>query len=124
MMNERAVLILAAVLMSSTSISSLGDDRVETPAYSTCKTWQEVVNREDLRYLPVVRVSTPGTKERPDYTGFWFFEGFQFDESDRYALAMKVHFQERDVTPSDRGEIGYFDLKDNNRWTKIGETGA
>jgi hypothetical protein len=123
-MNGRAYLILAAVLVSALSNCALGGDGVEAPGYSTCKSWQEVVSREDLRYLPVVRVSTPGTKERPDYTGFWFFEGFQFDESGRYALAMKVHFQERDVTPSDRGEIGYFDLKDNNRWTKIGETGA
>jgi hypothetical protein len=37
---------------------------------------------------------------------------------------MKVNFHNRDVTPSDHGEIGYFDLKDNNRWTKIGETTA
>jgi len=37
---------------------------------------------------------------------------------------MKVHVQNRDVTPSDRGEIGYFDLHDNNKWTQIGETTA
>ena len=37
---------------------------------------------------------------------------------------MKVNFQERDVTPADRGEVGYIDLKDNNRWTKVGETTA
>jgi hypothetical protein len=37
---------------------------------------------------------------------------------------MKVGFQERDVAVADRGEIGYIDLQDNNRWTKIGETTA
>ena len=37
---------------------------------------------------------------------------------------MKVSFQGRDVTPSDRGEIGQIDLEDNNKWTKIGETVA
>ena len=37
---------------------------------------------------------------------------------------MRVHFQNRDVTPTDRGEIGYIDLQANNRWTKIGETTA
>src|SRR4051812_10049911 len=57
--------------------------------YSICKTWQEVVEGENLRYAPVIRVSDPGTKEQPVYTGFWFFDGVQFDESGRYALAMK-----------------------------------
>jgi hypothetical protein len=92
--------------------------------YSTCKSWQEVVEGERLRYQPVIRVSEPGTKERPVYTGFWFFEGLQFDATGRYALAMKVSFQERDVTPADRGEIGYIDLADKNRWTRIGATAA
>jgi len=92
--------------------------------YSTCKSWQEVVAGEKLRYAPVVRLSDPGTKDRPSYTGFWFFDGLQFDDSGRYALAMKVDFQSRDVTPSDRGEIGYIDLKDNNKWTKVGQTTA
>jgi hypothetical protein len=48
----------------------------------------------------------------------------QFDESGRYALAMKVYFQNRDVTADDRGDIGYIDLQDNNKWTKIGQTRA
>jgi hypothetical protein len=82
------------------------------------------VERENLQYAPVIRVSDPGTKERPFYTGFWFFDGLQFDETGRYALAMKVNFHGREVTPADRGEIGYFDLRDNNRWTTIGETTA
>jgi hypothetical protein len=82
------------------------------------------VERENLQYAPVIRVSDPGTKERPVYTGFWFFDGLQFDETGRYALAMKVNFHGREVTPADRGEIGYFDLHDNNRWTTIGETTA
>src|SRR4051812_14358772 len=72
--------------------------------YSICKTWQEVVEGENLHYAPVIRVSEPGTKEQPVYTGFWFFDCVQFDESGRYALAMKVDFQNREVTPSDRGE--------------------
>jgi hypothetical protein len=92
--------------------------------YSTCRTWQEVLTGDNFCYPPVVRISDPGTKEQPAYTGFWFFDGLQFDETGRHALAMKVHFQGRDVTPSDRGEIGYFDLEDGNRWTKVGETTA
>jgi hypothetical protein len=89
-----------------------------------CKSWQEVVDGKNLHYAPVIRVSDPGTKDRPVYTGFWFYDGVQFDESGRYALAMKVYFQERDVAPSDRGEIGCIDLENKNQWTKIGETTA
>lgn len=38
--------------------------------YSTCKSWPEVVEGENLRYAPVLRVSDPGTKDQPAYTGF------------------------------------------------------
>ena len=92
--------------------------------YSTCASWDELVEGENVRYASVVRVSDPGTKERPAYTGFWFYDELQFDVSGRYALGMKVAFQERAVTPSDSGEIGYIDLKDSNKWTKIGQTTA
>ena len=92
--------------------------------YSACGTWDELVEGKNIRYASVVRVSDPGTKERPVYTGFWFYDELQFDVFGRYALGMKVTFQQRAVTPSDRGEIGYIDLQDANKWTKIGETTA
>jgi hypothetical protein len=121
MFNRSRPLALATTILFALSCRT---PAVLAQDYSTCKTWQEVVEGKNHRYAPVTRVSDPGTKERPAYTGFWFFDGVQFDESGRYALAMKVDFQNRDVTPSDRGEIGYFDLKDSNKWTKIGETTA
>jgi hypothetical protein len=96
----------------------------EPSGYSTCKTWQEIVDGQSLKYATLTRVSDPGPKDHPTYTGFWFFDGLQFDPSGRYALGMKVDFQNRDVKPTDRGEIGYFDLQDNNKWTEIGETTA
>jgi hypothetical protein len=83
-----------------------------------------LVEGKNLEYAPVVRVSDPGTKERPAYTGFWFYDEQQFDVSGRYALGMKVYFQGRDVKPSDRGDIGYVDLRQGCKWTKIGETTA
>jgi hypothetical protein len=92
--------------------------------YSTCATWDELVEGKDARYVPVVRVSDPGTEDRPTYTGFWFYDEQQFDVSGRYVLGMKVYFQRRDVKPSDRGDIGYIDLRDGFKWTKIGETTA
>jgi hypothetical protein len=106
------------------SASAWVPEPVIAQEYSTCKTWQEVFEGEKFLYPSNIRISDPGTKERPAYTGYWFFDGLQFDESGRFALAMKVDFQNRDVTPSDRGEIGYFDLQDSNKWTKIGETTA
>jgi len=92
--------------------------------YSTCATWDELVESKNLRYVPVVRVSDPGTRDRPAYTGFWFYDEQQFDVSGRYALGMRVYFQGRDVKPSDRGDIGYVDLRQGGKWTKIGETTA
>src|SRR5262249_38150290 len=118
----RGLMIL--LLLNCWVVCAPAAEPARSEEYSTCKTWKEVVEGENLRYAQIIRVSDPGTKERPVYTGFWFFEGFQFDESGRYALAMKVNFKERNVKSDDRGEIGYIDLKDNNKWTKIGETTA
>ncbi|MBI3467046.1 MAG: hypothetical protein HY000_28865 [Planctomycetes bacterium] len=97
---------------------------VKAQGYSTCETWDELVKGESFRYLPLTRVSDPGAPDERRYTGFWFYDELQFDEIDRYALAMTVRFQGRDVTSADRGEIGYFDLANGFKWTKIGETTA
>lgn len=92
--------------------------------YSTCESWDELVAGDNFQYVTPVRVSDPGSKEQPSYTGFWFYDEQQFDKTGRYALGMKVYFQERDVEPADQGDIGYFDLQDGFKWTKIGETTA
>ncbi len=78
--------------------------------YSTCESWEELVEGDSFHYVTPVRVSDPGSKEQPSYTGFWFYDEQQFDKTGRYALGMKVYFQERDVEPSDQGDIGYIDL--------------
>ncbi len=94
------------------------------PEYSTCNTWEELINQDGFKYADVIRVSDPGTEQRPAYTGFWFYDEYQFDKSDRYMLGMKVFFQDRNVEPTDTADIGYFDVQDNFKWTKIGETTA
>jgi hypothetical protein len=96
----------------------------EPKKYSTCKTWEELVERDDFEYATVERISDPGTKENPSHTGFWFYDEFQFDKTDRYMLGMKVHFSDREVQADDVGEIGYFDLEQNNEWNSIGKTTA
>lgn len=92
--------------------------------YTTCATWEEVVHGSDHKYANLIRVSDPGTPENPCYTGFWYFDVQQFDSSGRYSLAMKVGFQNREVQPTDKGEIGYYDLQDGFTWRKIDETTA
>ena len=63
-------------------------------------------------------------RENPNYTGFFFYQCLQFDPTGRYILGMRVHCQNRDVQPTDRGEIGIIDLRDGYKWTQIGETTA
>ena len=93
---------------------------IQHPAgYSIYKTWEDMDKATDAKYPKVVRLS--GEK---GYTGFWFFGMQQFDPTDRYALAMTVSFHNRNVEKDDVGEIGYFDLQDGNKWTKIGTTTA
>jgi ADP-ribosylglycohydrolase len=79
---------------------------------------------ENSQYPKLDRVSDPGTSDNPNYTGFFFYQCEQFDPTDRYVLGMRVHCQNRDVRPADRGEIGLVDLRDGYKWTHIGETTA
>lgn len=94
---------------------------IQHPAgYSIYQTWDDMDKAKDAKYPQVLCVS----EGRPGYTGFWFFGIEQFDPTDRYAIAMTVSVRNRAVTKDDVGEIGYFDLQDENKWTKIGTTTA
>jgi len=96
----------------------------ESAPYTTYTRWGEVLEGRDAKYAKLTRVSDPGTEGHRAYTGFFFYQVQQFDATGRYLLGMKVYFQSRDVKADDRGDIGYFDLQDANKWTKIGETTA
>ena len=111
------LLLLAAI----TSAPVAAQDR---SSYATYSSFAELMVGENASYPTLVRVSKPGTTENPDYTGFFFYQCLQFDPTDRYILGMKVHCQNRDVVPTDRGEIGVIDLRDGYKWTRIGETTA
>ena len=88
-------------------------------SYSAYSSIDELMVAENSKYADFRMIS-----KTPGYTGFWFFGIEQFDKTDRYVLAMKVYFKDRDVTKNDVADIGYFDLKKKNRWTKIGTTTA
>jgi hypothetical protein len=96
----------------------------ENRPYTTYTNFDHVLQARDARYLALTRVSDPGTSKHRVYTGFFFYQVLQFDSTDRYLLGMTVYFENRDVQPTDRGDIGYIDLKDKFKWTKIGETTA
>jgi hypothetical protein len=97
--------------------------------YTTYKCFTDILKTSDAKYFTPVRVSPVGSREKPEYHGFFFYncslnELFQFDPSGRYMLAMRVFIEGRKVLPTDMGEIGIIDLYKNNKWTKIGETTA
>jgi uncharacterized protein YfiM (DUF2279 family) len=96
----------------------------ENPPYTTYGSFAELRAGENAQYPKIVRISEPGTRESPNYTGFFFYQCQQFDPTDRYMLGMRVHCQNRDVRPTDRAEIGVIDLQDGYRWTQIEETTA
>ena len=97
------------------------------PSYPTYTSFIEMANAIYENTVEPVRISPAGSKDNPMYHGFFFYscapnETPQFDPSGRYLLGMRIYIEKRKVTPSDNGEIGMFDLQDNNKWIKIGET--
>ncbi len=98
-------------------------------SYSTYNSFEEMLYASDAHHFDLVRISPVGTKDKPEYHGFFFYnctqkELLEFDPTGRYLLGMKIFIEGRIVQPFDKGEIGYFDLQNNNKWTKIGETSA
>jgi hypothetical protein len=92
--------------------------------YTTYTSFNEILEGSNARYPAITRVSDPGAEGRRVYTGFFFYQCLQFDTTGRYLLGMKVYIQNRIVEPADRGDIGFIDLKNEYKWTKIGETTA
>lgn len=95
--------------------------------YSIFSSFEDMETARDISYVESVRVSPAGSRKKPTYHGFFFYncsqnELPQFDPSGRYLLGMRVFIASRDVLPTDKAEIGIFDLHRNNKWTKIGET--
>lgn len=58
------------------------------------------------------------------YHWFGYYDKLQVDPTGRYALGMKVNFEGRSPVATDTLEIGMVDLKDNNKWMKLGNSTA
>ena len=68
--------------------------------------------------MPHVRQITSG----PKHHWFGYYDKLQIDEGNRRVLAMAVDFEHRSPNPDDEIEIGFVDLQDGDKWTKLGTT--
>ena len=60
----------------------------------------------------------------PKFHWFGYYDKWQFDPSDRYALGMEVDFEGRSPLLEDEIALGLIDLEDGDRWSEIGRTQA
>jgi len=119
------IIPLICVLILTISCNS----KKPSDLYSIYNSFDELLNAKDAKYFETVRVSPVGSQEDPMYHGFFFYncshyELYQFDPSGQFMLGMRIFIEGREVQPEDKGEIGYFDLQDKNKWIKTGETTA
>ncbi len=130
-------LLIAAVCLSGNSVLGINPEkdcripgRTNVPQkYSTFSSFDEMISAGDINYLKPFRISPVGSKKKPLYHGFFYYnhtpaECLQFEPTGRTLLAMRIFVEGRKVQPTDKGEIGMFDLRKNNKWIKIGETTA
>ncbi|MHC4871290.1 MAG: hypothetical protein ACYTFY_05550 [Planctomycetota bacterium] len=69
-------------------------------------------------------VSVRQVSKGPAHTWFGYYDKLQFSPDDRYLLGMAVEFEQRDVMPGDKIEIGMIDLHDNDQWIPLGTSKA
>ena len=69
--------------------------------------------------LPV-RALTQG----PRYHWFGYYDKMQFNHSNTKVLGMEVDFEMRSPTKNDVIKMGVIDLRNNDKWTEIGESRA
>ena len=61
---------------------------------------------------------------QPGWHWFAYYDKLETDPSQRYMLAMRVNFEGRTPTENDTIEVGMVDLKDESKWTKLGDSHA
>ncbi len=57
--------------VSGADLSSRADAE---PSYTTCTNFSQVMQASDARYPAIIRVSDPGARGHPVYTGFFFYQ--------------------------------------------------
>jgi len=76
--------------------------------------------RADVTDFPPIRTITRG----PGHHWFSYYDKWQFDPGDRFALGMQVDFEHRSPTPEDVIRIGMVDLENGDEWIELGESRA
>jgi hypothetical protein len=69
---------------------------------------------------PIVRTITRG----PRHHWFAYYDKLQFDPSSRFCLGNSVGFEHRSPTADDRIDVGMVDLKDGDKWIRLGSSTA
>jgi len=69
---------------------------------------------------PIVRTITSG----PRHHWFAYYDKLQFDPTSRFCLGNSVGFEHRSPTADDRIDVGMVDLKDGDKWIKLGTSNA
>lgn len=91
--------------------------------------------RDFLKTIPLVLALPDGRKrvldvpvraltKSPGFHWFGYYDKRQFDPANRYVLGMRVGFEGRSPNADDVIEIGLIDLRENDRWQKLGESRA
>jgi hypothetical protein len=122
MFPHRLTAVLTCLLLPALAAA---EPRPRRPtAYTTYPDFVRLLEAHGARYPALTRVSDPGPRDRPVYTGFFFYQCLQFDRTGRYLLGMRVDFDRRPIRPDDRAVLGVIDLQAGNKWTPIGTTTA
>ena len=74
----------------------------------------------DASDFPPIRSITRG----PKHHWFSYYDKWQFDPGDRFALGMQVDFEHRSPSPDDVIGIGMVDLENGDEWIELGESRA
>ncbi len=75
---------------------------------------------------PAMEVHVPmrAITSGPESHWFAYYDKYQFDPTDRYALGMQVGFEDRAPEPDDAIMLGMIDLEDGDKWIPFAESTA
>lgn len=70
--------------------------------------------------FPPIRPITTG----PEHHWFGYYDKWQIDPTNRYALSMEVDFEHRSPNADDTIQLGLIDMENNDTWTDLATTRA
>ncbi len=87
--------------------------------------WVSYPEFEEILYASFTHdIPIRAITKKPGFHWFGYYDKYQTDPTDRFALGMETDFDFRSPGPEDRIRIGIIDLEDGDRWTEIGTTAA